>query len=74
MTRSNPVTALVSYNDSLCSRCGALSVTAKVSAQRVQEEHLDAVQLILASVCRDFKAELVEFNGEHDHVHLLYAR
>lgn len=24
-----------------------------------------------SSVCRDFEAELVEFNGERDHVHLL---
>jgi putative transposase len=29
------------------------------------------MQAILASVCKDFEAELVEFNGEHDHVHLL---
>jgi len=35
-----------------------------------RKEHLDAMQAILASVCRDFEAELVEFNGEHDHVHL----
>jgi putative transposase len=33
--------------------------------------HLEAMQTILASVCKDFEAELVEFNGEHDHVHLL---
>lgn len=33
--------------------------------------HLDAMQLILANVCPDFEAGLVEFNGEHDHVHLL---
>jgi putative transposase len=33
--------------------------------------HLDAMQLTLANVCRDFEAELVEFSGEHDHVHLL---
>jgi putative transposase len=26
---------------------------------------------IFSSVCRDFEAELVEFNGEDDHVHLL---
>ena len=36
-----------------------------------KKEHLDAMQLILASVCKDFDAQLVEFNGEHDHVHLL---
>jgi putative transposase len=26
---------------------------------------------ILENVCRDFEAELVEFDGEDDHVHLL---
>ncbi|WP_429579714.1 IS200/IS605 family transposase [Paraburkholderia youngii] len=36
-----------------------------------KKEHLEAMQQILANVCRDFEAELVEFNGEHDHVHLL---
>ena len=36
-----------------------------------KKEHLEAMQIILASVCKDFDAELVEFNGEHDHVHLL---
>lgn len=36
-----------------------------------QKEHLKAMQFILENVCRDFDAELVEFNGEHDHVHLL---
>jgi putative transposase len=36
-----------------------------------RKEHLEAMHTILASVCRDFEAELVEFNGEHDHVHLL---
>ncbi|MBD8599041.1 IS200/IS605 family transposase [Pseudomonas sp. CFBP 8772] len=36
-----------------------------------QKEHLEAMQPILASVCRDFDAELLEFSGEHDHVHLL---
>lgn len=28
---------------------------------------------IFASVCKDFEAELVEFNGEDDHVHLLVS-
>ncbi len=26
---------------------------------------------VFERVCLDFEAELVEFNGEHDHVHLL---
>jgi putative transposase len=36
-----------------------------------RKEHLDSLRRILADVCKDFDAELVEFNGEHDHVHLL---
>jgi len=36
-----------------------------------KSEHLEAMQAILAGVCKDFEAELVDLNGEHDHVHLL---
>jgi putative transposase len=32
---------------------------------------LQELNLILTGVCQDFEAELVEFNGEEDHVHLL---
>ncbi len=32
---------------------------------------LDDLRPVLASVCNDFEAELVEFDGEDDHVHLL---
>jgi putative transposase len=32
---------------------------------------LTRCQQIMAKVCADFGAELTEFNGEHDHVHLL---
>jgi putative transposase len=32
---------------------------------------LDDLHEILAKVCTDFQAELVEFDGEDDHVHLL---
>ncbi|MHB8355507.1 MAG: IS200/IS605 family transposase [Vulcanimicrobiaceae bacterium] len=32
---------------------------------------LDALRPIFESVCRDFEVELVEFDGEDDHVHLL---
>jgi putative transposase len=35
------------------------------------KEILDDLRPMLASVCRDFEAELVEFDGEDDHVHLL---
>jgi len=34
-------------------------------------EMLDELRTIFEGVCRDFEAELVEFNGEADHVHLL---
>ena len=33
--------------------------------------HIEALQRIFASVCEDFGAQLVEMDGEHDHVHLL---
>ena len=36
-----------------------------------RQEHMPALERIFRSVCQDFEAELVEFNGEHDHVHLL---
>lgn len=32
---------------------------------------LDDLKLIFESVCNDFEAKLVEFDGEDDHVHLL---
>jgi putative transposase len=32
---------------------------------------LDDLQEIFSNVCADFEAELVEFDGEDDHVHLL---
>lgn len=35
------------------------------------KEVIDDLRGIFASVCSDFEAELVEFDGEHDHVHLL---
>lgn len=34
-------------------------------------EHLDFLEDVFRKVCADFEAELVEFNGEDDHVHLL---
>ena len=33
--------------------------------------HLDPMEEIMRDVCADFGAELAEFNGEPDHVHLL---
>ena len=33
--------------------------------------HLRRLEEIFGDVCADFECELVEFNGERDHVHLL---
>lgn len=35
------------------------------------DEMLTTCEEVMHSVCDDFAAKLVEFNGEHDHVHLL---
>lgn len=32
---------------------------------------LSDIKLILEEVCKDFEAQLVEFNGETEHIHLL---
>lgn len=43
----------------------------KYSREVFTREILDELRLIFSSVCTDFEAELVEFDGEDDHVHLL---
>ncbi|MFJ3924892.1 IS200/IS605 family transposase [Streptomyces sp. NPDC090022] len=35
------------------------------------DTHLTRMEEIMRAVCADFETELVEFNGEADHVHLL---
>ncbi len=35
------------------------------------DQHLTRCEEIMRAVCEDFEAELVEFNGENNHVHLL---
>lgn len=35
------------------------------------ENMLDSMKKVFTSVCEDFEAELIEFDGERDHVHLL---
>lgn len=35
------------------------------------DELLNLCEAVMRDVCLDFEAALVEFNGEHDHVHLL---
>ncbi len=34
-------------------------------------DHLDFLKPVFGKVCADFNADLSEFNGEDDHVHLL---
>lgn len=36
-----------------------------------QKHHYDAMQSIFGKVCKDFEADLIEVDGEGDHVHLL---
>src|SRR5208337_1370680 len=36
-----------------------------------QKIHIDAMRTIFSDTCRDFEAELVEIDGERDHIHLL---
>ena len=35
------------------------------------DKHLQRLEQVMAEVCRDFEATLIEFNGEAEHVHLL---
>ena len=35
------------------------------------EDSLNELRRIFTDVCKDFESDLIEFNGEHDHVHLL---
>lgn len=37
----------------------------------LSKKHLDSMQVLFEKVCENFEAELVEFDGEKDHVHLL---
>ena len=36
-----------------------------------QDSHLSRLEAIFDEVCADFECDLVEFNGEGEHVHLL---
>ena len=48
-----------------------LVFVAKYRRKVFTKEILDDMHGILESVCTDFEAQLVEFDGEDDHVHLL---
>jgi putative transposase len=38
-----------------------------------QAKHLDFLKMVFDSVCDEFESELLEMNGEQDHVHLLVS-
>jgi putative transposase len=48
-----------------------LVFVAKYRKQLFTKEILHFMEMIFRDVCTDFEAELKEFNGEGDHVHLL---
>ena len=48
-----------------------LVFVAKYRRKVFTKEILDDMRGIFESVCNDFEAQLVEFDGENDHVHLL---
>ena len=48
-----------------------LVFVAKYRRKVCPKEILDDMRQIFESVCTDFEAQLVEFDGENDHVHLL---
>ena len=48
-----------------------LIFTPKYRKRIFTNEHLSRMKEIFESICKDINAELVEFNGEEDHVHLL---
>jgi putative transposase len=48
-----------------------LVFAAKVRHQVFTDRHLSGLEEIMRDVCADFQAELVEFNGEGEQVHLL---
>ncbi|WP_345578986.1 IS200/IS605 family transposase [Nonomuraea rosea] len=48
-----------------------LVFTPKYRGEVFTEEMLRCCESIMIEVCDDFGAVLVDFNGEHDHVHLL---
>lgn len=50
-----------------------LVFVAKYRGKVFTKEVLDDVELSFKEVCRKFESELVEFNGESDHVHLLVS-
>ena len=55
----------------VCFACIHLVFVAKYRKKIFTKEILKELSAIFQSVCKDFDANLVEFEGEKDHVHLL---
>lgn len=48
-----------------------LVFTPKYRKKIFTKDHLDMMQTIFSDICEKYGAELIEFDGEADHVHLL---
>jgi putative transposase len=48
-----------------------LAFVTKFRHKVLADRHLTRLEDIMRDVCADFETELVEFNGENNHVHLL---
>lgn len=48
-----------------------LVFTTKYRRKVFEAQHFEALKAIFAKICVDFKAQLVECDGEDDHIHLL---
>jgi putative transposase len=48
-----------------------LVFTPKYRKNIFTKEHIDFMQSIFEDICKKFEAELIEFDGESNHVHLL---
>ena len=55
----------------VCTLHAHLVFTPKYRRGPFTDEILNRCEEIMRNVCADFETELVEFNGERDHVHLL---
>lgn len=60
-------------NHSVYSLCVHLVLVTKCRKKCINLELLTRLKEISESICNDWECELLEFNGEEDHVHLLIS-
>jgi len=48
-----------------------LVFTPKYRKRIFTKEHIDYMKAVFINICENFESELIEFDGEDDHVHLL---